>query len=79
MAFLEPVNLTGRHARLQDRVQPLWSVMVQGCHPNRDTLAALAAAGFTATVAERFGIGPGWNPVNPLVLGSAVPGRRAAQ
>lgn len=78
LLFLEHVRGSGRHARLQDRIQPLWSAVAQGCRPNRDTLAALAAAGFTATVAEEFGIGPGWNPVNPLVLGSAAPDRRTA-
>ncbi|MCG2620833.1 methyltransferase domain-containing protein [Arthrobacter sp. I2-34] len=78
LLFLEHVRGSGRHAKLQDFVQPLWSVAVQGCHPNRDTLTALAAAGFSATVQEEFGVGPGWNPVNPLVVGSAVPDRRQA-
>jgi len=75
--FLEHIRGSGRHARLQDRIQPAWSAVSQGCHPNRDTLTALADAGFTATVAEKFGIGPDWNPASPLVLGSAVPGRAA--
>ncbi len=33
-------------ARLQDRLQPLWTRAMGGCHPNRDTEAAVRAAGF---------------------------------
>jgi len=35
-----------RIARLQDAVVPLYGVIGRGCHPNRDTLAAIRAAGF---------------------------------
>jgi ubiquinone/menaquinone biosynthesis C-methylase UbiE len=38
-------------ARLQDRVTPLWVRVTGGCHPNRDTEAAVARAGFA--VVER--------------------------
>jgi ubiquinone/menaquinone biosynthesis C-methylase UbiE len=38
-------------ARLQDRMTPLWSFVTGGCHPNRDTEAAVARAGFA--VVER--------------------------
>jgi ubiquinone/menaquinone biosynthesis C-methylase UbiE len=31
---------------LQDRVQPLWTRVTGGCHPNRDTERAVEAAGF---------------------------------
>ena len=34
-------------ARRQDRLDPAWCRLAQGCHPNRDTLAHVAAAGFT--------------------------------
>ena len=34
-------------ARLQDRVQPFWTRVTGGCHPNRDTERAVEAAGFT--------------------------------
>lgn len=40
-----------RAATWQDRLDPLWCRVAQGCHPNRDTLAAVEAAGFT--IAER--------------------------
>lgn len=30
----------------QDRIDPVWCRVAQGCHPNRDTLAHVRAAGF---------------------------------
>lgn len=33
-------------AWLQDRTQPAWTWFTGGCHPNRDTEAAVATAGF---------------------------------
>jgi len=33
-------------ARLQDLYQPLWTRVTGGCHPNRDTEAAVESAGF---------------------------------
>jgi SAM-dependent methyltransferase len=33
-------------ARLQDRIDPIWSRMFGGCHPNRDTEASIVAAVF---------------------------------
>lgn len=41
-------------AAWQDRVDPAWCRVMQGCHPNRDTLAAVADAGFA--VAERHSV-----------------------
>lgn len=34
-----------RKARMQDVVRPVWQVLMRGCHPNRDTLATIAAGG----------------------------------
>jgi ubiquinone/menaquinone biosynthesis C-methylase UbiE len=34
------------HGRLQDWIQPLWTWVTGGCHPNRDTEANVGAAGF---------------------------------
>ena len=34
-------------ARLQDLVQPAWTVVAGGCHPNRDTERAVEEAGFS--------------------------------
>jgi len=45
--MLEHVRAGGRVAGwLQDRTQPAWTWFTGGCHPNRDTEAAVAAAGF---------------------------------
>lgn len=45
--MLEHVRASGRLAAwLQDRTQPAWTWFTGGCHPNRDTEAAVAAAGF---------------------------------
>ena len=44
---LEHVRSTRRwKARFQDRIQPLWTRLAGGCHPNRDTERAVEAAGF---------------------------------
>ncbi len=46
LLFIEHVRAEGSVARWQDRIEPLWSCLLGGCHPNRDTLAAIEAAGF---------------------------------
>jgi ubiquinone/menaquinone biosynthesis C-methylase UbiE len=47
LRMLEHVRARGRVASwLQDRTQPLWTWFTGGCHPNRETEAAVAAAGF---------------------------------
>ena len=33
-------------ARLQDLLQPAWTTVTGGCHPNRDTERAVEASGF---------------------------------
>jgi ubiquinone/menaquinone biosynthesis C-methylase UbiE len=40
-------------ARLQDRVQPLWTRVMGGCRPNRDTERAVEAAGFAVEAEGR--------------------------
>jgi ubiquinone/menaquinone biosynthesis C-methylase UbiE len=35
-----------RVARFQDAIQPMWTWLTGGCHPNRDTERAVEAAGF---------------------------------
>ena len=39
-------------AWLQDRMQPFWTWFTGGCHPNRDTEAAVAEAGFVVDPAS---------------------------
>jgi ubiquinone/menaquinone biosynthesis C-methylase UbiE len=47
LRMLEHVRSTGPVAAwLQDRTQPAWTWFTGGCHPNRDTEAAVRAVGF---------------------------------
>ncbi|MER6976626.1 hypothetical protein ABT317_06165 [Streptomyces carpinensis] len=58
---------------LEDVITPLWSRVGGGCHPNRDTEAAIRAAGFTVTDIDRFGFS--FSPFVPKTLhiaGTAV-------
>ena len=42
LLFLEHVRSESeRAAALQDRIEPLWTRLAGGCHPNRDTVAAI--------------------------------------
>jgi ubiquinone/menaquinone biosynthesis C-methylase UbiE len=54
LLFLEHVRGEGRVARWQDRIQPFWSWWVPGCHPNRNTVSIIEAAGFLIEKLERF-------------------------
>ncbi len=65
LIFMEHVRGSGRVARWQDRIEPLWRRLFAGCHPNRDTVAAIEAAGFRLENFERF------DP--PVPLSSFVP------
>ena len=60
-----------RAALVQDVITPLWHRCGCNCHPNRDTLAALRAAGFEVEV-RPASYGPP-TPVRPHVLGVARP------
>ncbi|HLI44625.1 MAG TPA: class I SAM-dependent methyltransferase [Acidimicrobiales bacterium] len=62
-----------RDARWQDRVEPLWSLVGGGCHPNRDTVAAIRSAGFEVELERRFSFEPSrlTRPVAPHVIGRA--------
>jgi ubiquinone/menaquinone biosynthesis C-methylase UbiE len=47
LRVLEHVRSTRRwKARWQDSIQPLWTRLTGGCHPNRDTEGTVVAAGF---------------------------------
>ncbi|WP_151484965.1 class I SAM-dependent methyltransferase [Streptomyces albicerus] len=59
--------------RLEDAITPLWRRAGGGCHPNRDTEAAIQAAGFAITHIERFGFSPSMLIPNVLhILGTAI-------
>ena len=70
---LEHVRGTGRLARWQDRITPLWSRLMAGCHPNRDTAATIERAGFSLERLERFDLFPRWVPARPMIEAIAAP------
>ena len=60
-----------RVQRLADAT--LWPRLLGGCHTARDTVAAIASAGFELQQVDRFEFPPGRpSPARPHVLGSAV-------
>ncbi len=61
------------HARSQDRINRLWPRFAGGCHPNRDTPAAIEAAGFEIERCDRFKFKPviGMKAIEPHVIGIA--------
>ncbi|MFP5310249.1 MAG: class I SAM-dependent methyltransferase [Actinomycetes bacterium] len=54
---------------LQSAATPLWRVLARGCHLDRDTPAAVAAAGFDANRLGRIHL-PGVDRVGPVVAGA---------
>ncbi len=64
-----------RIARRQDRWRPMWRAIAGGCEPNRDTTAAITAAGFDLTELRRGRMPAAPSIVRPLAIGIAI--RRA--
>jgi ubiquinone/menaquinone biosynthesis C-methylase UbiE len=59
LRFYEHVRARNpRHARFQDRIDPLWWRVNAGCHPNRDTAAAMERAGFRIESCRRLKFPP---------------------
>ncbi|WP_243741066.1 methyltransferase domain-containing protein [Streptomyces sp. 8K308] len=55
LRFYEHVRSPRRWAALlEDAVTPAWRRAAGGCHPNRDTEAAIRAAGFAVDRIDRF-------------------------
>jgi ubiquinone/menaquinone biosynthesis C-methylase UbiE len=55
LRFYEHVRATDpRLAGWQDRLERPWQWLVGGCHPNRDTVAAITAAGLRLVQLDRF-------------------------
>jgi SAM-dependent methyltransferase len=75
LRFYEHVRATDqRLARWQDRLERPWGWLAGGCHPNRDTVAAITAAGLRLVQLDRFGV-PAMPPLaRPHVLGVAERG-----
>jgi ubiquinone/menaquinone biosynthesis C-methylase UbiE len=75
LRFYEHVRATDpRLARWQDRLRRPWGWLVGGCHPNRDTVAAIAAAGLQVVQLDRFGLKAMPPLARPHVLGVAERG-----
>jgi ubiquinone/menaquinone biosynthesis C-methylase UbiE len=56
----------------QDAITPVWSAIGGGCHLNRDSRAAIEAAGFEIDELDRFGYAPlKFVPAHAHILGRA--------
>jgi SAM-dependent methyltransferase len=58
-------------ARWQDRLERPWGWLVGGCHPNRDTVAAITNAGLRVVQLDRFDLAAMPPLARPHVLGVA--------
>ena len=73
LLFLEHVRSDdARSAKWQDRLLPLWRFIGHGCHPNRDTAAALTRAGFRLEM-ETWRMPKAPPIVRPVIEGTAAP------
>jgi ubiquinone/menaquinone biosynthesis C-methylase UbiE len=70
--FEHVVSNNPRRARFENLFDHVWPHVAGGCHPNRDTRAAIEAAGFELRDCDRFGFSPGF-PVPEIahILGAA--------
>jgi ubiquinone/menaquinone biosynthesis C-methylase UbiE len=60
--------------RLQDWICPVWRVVADGCHPNRETWVDLERAGFAALDYERFRMAMPIVFLAPAIAGTATAG-----
>ncbi len=67
LRFYEHVRSSGAVGQLQDTLDLPWGLIAGGCHLNRDTVAAITAAGFV--IAEM-------RNVPPRLVGIPLPGPR---
>jgi SAM-dependent methyltransferase len=75
LRFFEHARATDpRLARWQDRLERPWGWVTGGCHPNRDTVAAIAAAGLRVVRLDRFDLKAMPPPARGHVLGVAERG-----
>jgi SAM-dependent methyltransferase len=73
LLFVEHVRSEDRGlARWQDRLERPWHFFADGCHCNRDTVAAIEAASFAVEDVEEAELPKSPPIVRPLVKGSAV-------
>jgi SAM-dependent methyltransferase len=72
LLFIEHVRGEGRRGRFQQRITPLWRVLAGGCHPDRDTVAAIRRQGLEVTELTTLQPrGPLEMVVRPVVVGIA--------
>ena len=72
LLFMEHVRGEGRAGRRQDRIEGVWSRLCAGCHPNRDTVAAIRRAEFDVAELRRLDDVPAAPWARPVVAGVAV-------
>jgi ubiquinone/menaquinone biosynthesis C-methylase UbiE len=72
LLFIEHVRAAGSTAHWQDLLEPLWGRLLGGCHPNRDTVAAIEEAGFEIETFESFHPPVFLSSLTPHVQGSAT-------
>jgi ubiquinone/menaquinone biosynthesis C-methylase UbiE len=73
--FFEHVRDAGKRGTQQDRAQPFITWFGAGCHPNRDTLAAIESAGFQLGEVATFRPGKGQASaplIGPYIEGAAT-------
>ena len=74
LLFLEHVRSEDAGtAKWQDRLTPVWRFVGRGCHPNRDTAAAMRNAGYTLERLDRDRLPKAPPIVKPLIAGVARP------
>jgi SAM-dependent methyltransferase len=76
LLLLEHVAGAGVRGRVQQVVAPVWRRVAGGCNPDRDTLAAVRAAGFLVTDLERFSMPKANAIVRPCIQAVARPAAR---
>ena len=62
-----------RMRSFQNLIQPLWTLVGDGCHPNRETWESIARAGFDRVDIEHYRY-PTGGPGSPHIAGTAVKG-----
>jgi SAM-dependent methyltransferase len=73
LLFIEHVRAEDpKLARWQDRLEKPWGFIGAGCHPNRDTLAAIEASGLAVEDVERGELPKSPPLVRPLISGRAT-------
>jgi ubiquinone/menaquinone biosynthesis C-methylase UbiE len=72
LVLLEHVLGEGRTARWQERLTPLHTKLAGNCHLNRDTRAAVAAAGFDVSAVEKTRLPGTYVLVEPGIQGVAT-------